>query len=84
MINVDPRLLSELIKRKSGKSYEWRKGAQKWLLIYDSGHAVVARGAPIPNFVDWQNEQLQECCRESPFEHILFWECIREWKVPMK
>jgi len=83
-INVDPILLGELIKRKYLKSYEWREGAEKWLLIYASGHAVVARGAPIPDFVDWKSEQLQKCCRESPFERIFFWECIRQWTVRMK
>jgi len=83
-INVSPQLLVEIIKSKSSKKYDWREGAEKWLLIFASGHAIVARGAPFLDFVDWQNNDLQECCHSSQFERIFFWDCIGRWNKSIK
>jgi hypothetical protein len=83
-INVSPHLLAEIIETKSVKKYEWRESAEKWLLIYASGDAVVARGAPFPDFVDWQNEDLQKSCISSQFQRIFFWERVAGWTKSIK
>jgi hypothetical protein len=84
MMNVDPGRLGDQIKKKSDTSYEWRVGAEKWLLIYASGESIVSQGAPFPDFVDWQYEQLQAPCRDSSFERIFFWERCTRWTKSIK
>ena len=64
--------------------YNWRSAGEKWLLIAatDAGDASTHAGAPDEQKFD--DQQLRDLCRESPFDKVYFWARAWPWYKSLK
>jgi hypothetical protein len=84
-VGVVPAHLKSRIELKSGRPFVWRPGAEKWLLIYASGVTPTSRAGPRPPDPSvWNDAELVAACEASVFDHIYFWERVRNWSQELK
>lgn len=83
-IGIVPRVLAQVIRAKSGKTYKWTEGAEKCLLIVASADSIASHGGPNVDPSIWQDVELQTECSVAPFDRIFFWESVRKWHQQIK
>jgi len=67
-------------KNRKAANYEnWGDAGEKWLLIAADGANLCNHAGPSIQNVNWDDAELLELCRTSPFDGIVFWERIRCW-----
>jgi hypothetical protein len=84
-VGVVTSYLSDLVRRKSAKSFTWVNGADKCLLIYASGGTITSRAGPYPPGKSiWDDDGLVSACAESIFDRIYLWERVGRWHMRLK
>jgi hypothetical protein len=84
-VGVVPSNINDRVVLKSGKTYAWRPGAERWLLLYASGDSVTSRGGPPPpDRSIWRDKDLRIACEASVFDRIVFWDRVRRWHEWLK
>lgn len=71
-------------KNRKAAKYNWMSADEKWLLIVAAGDILSNNAGPPEQQVDWNDSDLQELCRTSPFDRIVFWEYVRDWHKMLK
>jgi hypothetical protein len=84
MVGVSPKIVENLVRRKSNKTYNWSDRADKWLLVCASGRSIVAHAGPRPNPGSWDHPELRSSCKTSPFDRIFFYDLVRGWADSLK
>ena len=84
-IGLNLEYIKSSIKKKNEKAtkYNWRSADEKWLLIV-AGGGNLSEQAGIVEDKEWNDSELRELCRASPFDRIYFWERIRFWYKSLK
>ena len=85
-IGLDLNYIKSAIKAKNEKAteYNWQPTDEKWLLIAANGKILSNKAGPPEQQVDWNDSELGDLCRESPFDKIIFWEYVRDWYKSLK
>ena len=80
-IGLDLNYIKSAIKVKNEKAvkYDWQSAEEKWLLIVAEGGILSNNAGPAEQKVNWNDPILDELCRVSPFNKIVFWEYARNW-----
>jgi len=71
-VDVNIHSLTETVKKKNKKAgrYKWRKDEKRWFLVAATGWPIVSSGGPLPEAVEWSDENLVAVCNASPFDRI--------------
>jgi hypothetical protein len=83
-VGLNPRIVANLVRKKTKKRYSWAKHSEKWLLVYASGQSVVSNVAAPPTPATWQDLELQAACIAAPFDHVYFCDLPRRWAKRLK
>ncbi len=85
-IGLDLNNIKENIKNKNklATKYNWQPADEKWLLIAADGKILSNKAGPPEQQVDWNDLELGDLCRKSPFGKIIFWEYVRDWYKSLK
>ena len=79
-IGLSQEYIESIIREKNKKAqkYNWGNAQEKWLLIVaDNLDISSAAGRNIDANI-WEKLKLLECCTNSPFDIIVFWENVSE------